>query len=122
MRGGRMSQIERQALLGSDDSVRLAIRHKQRFPKVFSRWVGFSMSQRCTGHRRVPMAENRITRQTRHAVGCYAVKDAGLPSFDRIPCLETPETRIKFVGNAILPKSPTAGPARPAFRLFSFDC
>ena len=69
-----------------------------------------------TGHRRVPMAENGITRQTRHVVRCYAVRDSALPIFGRIPCLETPETRIQNCANAILPKSRTAGPGRPVFR------
>ena len=58
------------------------------------------------------MAENGITRQTGHVVRCYAVRDSALPIFGRIPCLETPKTRIQFCANPILPKSRTAGPGR----------
>ncbi len=75
-----------------------------------------------TGHRRVPLAENRITRLTRQVVRCYAVRHAALPIFGRIPCLETPRTRIQNCANAILPKSCTAGPGRPVFRACLFDC
>jgi hypothetical protein len=67
------------------------------------------------------MAENRITRQTRHVVRCYVVRDSALPIFGRIPCLETTKTRIQFCANAILPKSRTAGPGRPVSCSCLFD-
>ena len=69
----------------------------------------------------MPLAENRITRQTRHVVSCYAVRDAALPVFDRIPCLETPKTRIQNCANAIWPMSCTAGPGRLVFRAGLFN-
>ena len=72
-----------------------------------------------TGHRRVPMAENRKTRQTRHVVRWFSVRNAALPIFDRIPCLETPETRIRNRVNAILPKSPHGRARPPCFSLVS---
>ena len=77
---------------GADDLVSRPVINTASPKKFFSPF----RCRKDTGHRRVPLAENRITRLTRQVVRCYAVKFAALPIFDRIPCLENPRNSNSF--------------------------